>query len=68
MPNHEPADETRAIEEIIERLQGRFAEATRETIVSAVGQARSDFNSARVRDFVPVLIEKEAKARLKGKR
>lgn len=68
MPDGNAADESKALEEMIERLQQRFPDASRETVVNAVEQARAAHDDAKVRDFVPVLIEKEAKARLKGKR
>lgn len=68
MPDDKSIDEDKAIGEIIERLQERFPAATRESVVAAVDRARASFDGAKVRDFVPVLIEKEAKAILKGKR
>ena len=68
MPDDKTIDEDHAVAEIAERLQERFPEATPESITAAIEQARASFTDAKVRDFVPVLIEKEAKARLKGKR
>ena len=67
MSDDTTADENKALEEIVERLQQRFPDAPRETVADAVEQARTAHDDAKVRDFVPVLIEKEAKARLKGK-
>ncbi|TDN91510.1 hypothetical protein [Microbacterium sp. BK668] len=68
MARDKAIDESKAMEEIAERLQERFPEASRQTIVDAIEKARAGFDGAKVRDFVPVLIEKEAKAHLKGKR
>jgi len=68
MPDDKSIDEEKALAEIVERLQERFPEASREDVLAAVDYGRTAFKSAKVRDFVPVLIEKEAKARLKGKR
>jgi trans-aconitate methyltransferase len=68
MPDDKVIDEGKAIGEIVERLQERFPDATPQAIDDAVECARTSFSDATVRDFVPVLIEKEAKARLKGKR
>ena len=68
MPDDKVIDEGKAIGEIVERLQERFPDATPQAIQDAVEYARTSFADATVRDFVPVLIEKEAKARLKGKR
>lgn len=61
-------DESKAISEIVQRLQEQFPAVSPESVTDAVERARATFSGAKVRDFVPVLIEKEAKARLKGKR
>lgn len=68
MPDDKSIDEDRAVAEIVDRLQERFPEKSNEEITAAIAEARVGFDSAKVRDFVPVLIEKEAKAHLKGKR
>ncbi len=68
MPDDKSIDEDRAVAEIGERLRERFPDATPEAIAAAIEHARASLVDAKVRDFVPVLIEKEAKARLKGKR
>jgi hypothetical protein len=67
MPDDKAIDEGKDIDEIVHRLQERFPDTARETVVDTVEQARASFAAAKVRDFVPVLIEKEAKSRLKGK-
>lgn len=68
MPGDNVVDEAKAIAEIVERLQARFPDSSPETDAAAVDTARETLSRAKVRDFVPVLIEKEAKAHLKGKR
>lgn len=68
MTDDKKAHEERAIAEISDRLQERFPDATAESVAAAIANARATFADAKVRDFVPVLIEKEAKAHLKGKR
>ncbi len=68
MSGDKVVDENKAISEIVERLRERFPDASPESVADAVEYARATFSAAKVRDFVPVLIEKEAKARLKGKR
>lgn len=68
MPDDKSVDETRALAEITERLQERFPDTPPDEIEAAVEFGRKEFENAKVRDFLPVLIEKEAKARLKGKR
>jgi hypothetical protein len=68
MPDDKSVDEDKVIAEIADRLQERFPDAPHESILDAIEKSRATFATAKVRDFVPVLIEKEAKARLKGKR
>lgn len=68
MNDDKKAHEERAIAEIVDRLQERFPDAAPEAVAAAIANARATFANAKVRDFVPVLIEKEAKAHLKGKR
>lgn len=68
MPEDRSIDEDRAVAEIAERLQERFPDRPAAEIIAAIDEARASFDGAKVRDFVPVLIEKEAKAHLKGKR
>ena len=68
MPDDKSIDEEKAIAEIVERLQERFPDKSDADIRDAVDKAMATFQSAKVRDFVPVLVEKEAKAHLKGKR
>jgi len=60
----ETSDEDRAIADVIERLQARFPQTAEIEIDSAVRDARRTFERARVRDFVPVLVEREARARI----
>jgi hypothetical protein len=68
MPDDKSIDEDHAAAEIAGRLQERFPDKSEAEIAAAIAHARAGFDSAKVRDFVPVLIEKEAKAHLKGKR
>lgn len=62
----ENLDEEHAIADVISRLGERFPTATHEQISTAVVEARASFETAKVRDFVPVLIERDARARLEG--
>lgn len=57
-------DEEAELADIVERLQARFPHTPRHVIEARVAEARDHFARARVRDFVPVLIEREARARL----
>ncbi|MDN3495168.1 hypothetical protein QL996_04455 [Planococcus sp. APC 4015] len=62
--HHDLADEDAVTEEIIERLKQRFPHTPTDTVAQAVTEAREHFARAKVRDFVPVLVEREARARL----
>ena len=62
---HEPPPAERTIDEIVERLGTRFPDYSTSTIRDVVTQSYNEFADARVRDFVEVLVEKQAKKRLK---
>ncbi len=63
---HEPPDAEATIAEIVERLALRFPDVPTPTITDVVTEAYNDMADARVRDFVEVLVEKQAKKRLKA--
>ena len=63
MSNDQPAEDA-VISEIVERLETRFSHRSANAIRSAVAEAQEHFSRARVKDFVPLFIEREAKARL----
>ena len=52
------------VDEIVERLEGRFPRRSETEIRAAVLEAVGRFSRARVKDFLPVIVEREAKARL----
>jgi len=56
-------DEHRALEHICERLVERFPEVSAATVRHTVREIHARFDG-RVRDYVPVLVEREARARL----
>lgn len=58
-------DESKEIDEVIDRLMKKFPSATRDEVVEAVSKEHEALTGHRVRDFVPVLVEKQAKKRLK---
>ncbi|WP_199190298.1 three-helix bundle dimerization domain-containing protein [Cryobacterium sp. N22] len=58
-------DETQAIDQVIDRLSQRFPSLEREHIADVVQVEHGQLDEGRVRDFVPVLVEKAAKRRLK---
>lgn len=63
---HEPPTAEKAIAEIVERLGARFPDVPTTTIHEVVTEAYEELKDARVRDFVEVLVEKQAKKRLKA--
>jgi len=65
MPERTPEEES-TIEEIVERLRARFPDIPEGTVRSVVGDSFDELHDAHVRDFVAVLVEKQAKKRLKA--
>jgi len=61
---HEPSDAETTINGSVERLAVRFPAQSATTIRGVVTHAYEELNDARVRDFVEVLVEKQAKKRL----
>jgi hypothetical protein len=59
------AEEERAVEDVIDRLIGRFPDVPREYIVTVVHETHLELEGNPIRDFVPVLVEKQAKKRLR---
>ncbi|MGO4490628.1 three-helix bundle dimerization domain-containing protein [Arthrobacter sp. 2YAF22_2] len=59
-------EELKAIGTVVDRLAERFPEAPRSSIEAAVREEHESLNEGRIRDFVPILVEHAAKARLSG--
>jgi hypothetical protein len=57
-------EELRAVGQVVDRLVERFPDISRSLIEEAVRQEHRALESGRVRDYVPVLVEHAAKARL----
>lgn len=49
---------------VIERLAGRFPKLDRSDIAAVVAEEHDKLSDGPIRDFVPVLVERAAKARL----
>ncbi len=62
---HEPPAADATIAEIVDRLSVQFPAYPTSAIRDVVTQAYDELKDARVRDFVEVLVEKQAKKRLK---
>ncbi|MFD9668421.1 three-helix bundle dimerization domain-containing protein [Rhodococcus sp. NPDC059968] len=58
------AEEARQVSQVTTRLLTKFPTASREVVESAVEEAVAHFQSGRIRDFVPLLIERTATAKL----
>lgn len=57
-------DEDVVFTEIADRLRERYPQASPADIEQALDRARHHFDGAKVRDFVSVLVEREARASL----
>jgi len=62
------ADERGRVAEVVERLRGRYPTVPLDRIVEVVSQAHRELDTAPVRDFVPVLVEKRARDLLRADR
>jgi hypothetical protein len=63
---HEPPAAEVTINEIVERLEAQFPQFPASTIHGVVSEAYDELKDAKVRDFVEVLVEKQAKKLLKS--
>lgn len=61
-------DEDGAFADIVERLTDKYDDVPAERVAQIVADVRVEMSSAKVRDFVPVLAEREAKERVKHER
>jgi hypothetical protein len=59
------SEENRAISEVVERLAKQFPELPDDEVVLAVRESRPEFDDVPIRDFVPLFVERGAKARLR---
>jgi hypothetical protein len=60
----DPDKEARDTADIIERLIARYPHISAATVQQVVAEETRGFDDAHVRDFVPVFVERQAKARL----
>jgi hypothetical protein len=52
-------DESRAIDDVVDRIATRFPDLTKDLIRDQVEALLSRFDDSTIRDFVPILIERE---------
>ncbi|MFF1383553.1 three-helix bundle dimerization domain-containing protein [Arthrobacter sp. NPDC058288] len=57
-------DESRAIDKVVDHLAERFPSVPRPSIERAVREEHQALADGRIRDYIPVLVEHAAKARL----
>ena len=60
--------EQKALDQIAERLATRFPDLPADAIAHAVQGRYAEFEGSRIRDFVPVLVERSVRADLSGTR
>ena len=60
------AAEQRSVEEVVDRLTTKYPDIDRLEIGRIVAEEHQAFEGRPVRDFVPVLVEKSAKKRVKA--
>lgn len=59
------AQELHAIAQVVDRLAERFPHVTRARIERIVAEVQATLDDSRVRDYIPVLVERTAKDRLR---
>lgn len=59
-------EEIHHIEQVIDRLETRFPDVSRENIEQVVCSAHAHFGNGKVRDFVPLLVELAARETIRG--
>ena len=55
----EQTEEIHALEQLADRLRGRFPDAPPEHIKQVVEQIHHQYDGNPIRDFIPVLVERE---------
>ncbi|WP_448005955.1 three-helix bundle dimerization domain-containing protein [Agromyces bauzanensis] len=59
-------EEARALDRVVDRLAGRFPGVTRAQVAAIVAEEHLELEGNPIRDFVPVLVEHEARERLRA--
>jgi hypothetical protein len=59
------SDEIRAVDEVIDRLAAHFPDVPRVDVASVVYDEHRRLDGNPIRDYVPVLVEHEARDRLR---
>lgn len=61
-----PEEEARAVDEVARRLAIRFPQISSDTVSRTVKDAHAEFANSRIRDFVPLFVERNARDHLRG--
>lgn len=56
--------ETMLIDQVVERLSTRYTDVTPDRVADVVHNAHARFEQSRIREFVPLLVERRAQAEL----
>ncbi|QKZ24638.1 hypothetical protein HUT05_05645 [Streptomyces chartreusis] len=64
MENDNAVTESKAIEQVLERLKARYTEVEPAAVSAAVKAAEGRLRGARIRGFVPIFVERRARAEL----
>lgn len=59
--------EQKALDQIAERMAAQFPDTPADRIVDAIQDRYAEFDGSRIRDFVPVLVERSVRADLSGR-
>lgn len=59
-------EEARAVDQVVDRLVQRFPAVPRDRVAAIVGEEHRVLYGNPIRDFVPVLVEHEARERLRA--
>lgn len=59
-------DEDRAVDAVVDRLADRFPSADREHVAEVVDVEHHELDGNPIRDYVPVLVEHDARDRLRA--
>ena len=62
-----PEDEPTELDQVVQRLGVRFQHLSPDVVARAVSDSAADLSDATVRDFVPLLVERQARDRLQAK-
>lgn len=60
-----PANEFEALVHLAERLQRQFPQWEDDALFTVIAEELEVFDGARIRDYIPVLVEHNVRARLK---